>query len=63
MSSKIKTTKKLRNTKVKIIVAENIVSIPVVDVPVLIPIIDVPVVIPVIKSVRDKSYFEIEFND
>ena len=54
MSSKFKTTKKLRNTKVKIIVAENIVSI---------PIIDVPVVIPVIKSVRDKSYFEIEFND
>ena len=57
MSSKIKTTKKLRNTKVKIIVAENIVSIPVVDVPVLIPII------PVIKTVREKSYFEIEFND
>jgi hypothetical protein len=54
MSSKIKTTKKLRNTTVKIIVAENIVSIPVVDVPMLIPII---------KSVRDKSYFEIEFYD
>ncbi len=53
MSSKFKTTKKLRNTKVKIIVAENIVSIPVV----------VPVVIPIIKTVRDKSYFEIEFND